>query len=119
MEPDAAPSKAPATDSQIKIDAWRNQAAPFPIATGRSLNIDLANLYLRAGAKGPRELHLALQYSQLETERVPLQARAWFYLGWAKQEAGRPVQEVREAWQRALKLEPNEMVRQRLDQLPP
>ncbi|MCP4250220.1 MAG: hypothetical protein GY778_24515 [bacterium] len=101
----------------VAIDRWRDGDAVYPQPHGRTLYIDLANAFLRKPNASLKKLDLALRYALLEADRVPNDARAWFYVGLAHQQSGHPVEQVRQAWRRSLELRPNPKLAERLNAL--
>jgi tetratricopeptide (TPR) repeat protein len=101
------------------IDAYRGQGQPWPTSHGRTLYSDLAHFHLSRADRRPHDVEQAIAYLQRELRDRPDDPRAWFYLGLAYQEAGAPVDQVRQAWQRSYALNPIPMVAERLSALPP
>ncbi len=101
------------------IDAYRGQGQPWPTSHGRTLYSDLAHFHLSRADRQPHDVEQAIAYLQRELRDRPDDPRAWFYLGLAYQEAGAPVDQVRQAWQRSYALNPIPMVAERLSALPP
>ncbi len=101
------------------IDAYRGQGRPWPGPHGRTLRVDLANFHLFCENRQPLDVERAIAYLRQELRHRPDDPRAWFYLGLGYQEAGAPVDWVRQAWQRSYALEPTPMVAERLSALPP
>lgn len=99
------------------IDAYRREKTPLPHAHGRTLYIDLANYFLKKADRTTHDLRRAERYARLETERVPGDARAWFYLGETLREMDAPIEQVRSAWERSYKLKPTPMLERRLQDL--
>ncbi len=99
------------------LDAYRLGKAALPGPTGRTLYIDLANYFLTKDSRTTSDLQRAEFYARLETERVPDDARAWFYLGETWRELGEPADRVRSAWQRSYELRPTPLLEQRLHDL--
>lgn len=120
MEPMASAADTEHARLLADIDRARADQAEYPPPHGRTLFVDLANRYLRKGElMTPRDTAMAVQYAELETHRVPDDARGWFYLGLAYQHAGRPASQVREAWQTCYHLKPDPRVADLLDKLSP
>ncbi len=101
------------------IDSWRKTDAPYPPANGRSLYIDLSNYYLLKADVTQEDIAKAVDYAELETRRVPDDARAWFYAGLAYQRQGRPADQIRRVWEKSYTLRANPGLKARLDALSP
>jgi len=99
------------------IDAYRLGLAPLPGPHGRTLYIDLANYFLTKDDRTADDLRRGEYYARLETERVPEDARAWFYLGEALRQSGGPTGRVRSVWERSYRLDPTPLLEQRLEDL--
>jgi hypothetical protein len=116
-EPMAGAPGGPVRALLEQIDQARSGRAPYPPPHGRTLYIDLAHYFLTKPDQTPRDVDRAVHYAELETRRAPHDARAWFYFGWALQQAGRPTDQVRRAWQRSYEIRPTPLVAERLAQL--
>jgi hypothetical protein len=99
------------------IDDWRSGEADLPQPHGRTLYIDLANYFLTKQPASAQDLDRAVHYAELETARVPNDARAWFYRGLAYQRQGRPVEQIRQAWERSYELRSDPRLEKRLQGL--
>ncbi len=106
------------TSLLFEIDAARSEMAAYPAAHGRTLHIDLANYFLTKPDSTPQDAQKATRYAQLATVYDRDAARAWVYLGLAYRKLGRPVEEIRDAWQRSYALRPDPRVAEWLAQLP-
>ncbi|MFH0983418.1 MAG: hypothetical protein V2A79_18015 [Planctomycetota bacterium] len=105
------------TTELAAVDAYRLGKASLPGPTGRTLYIDLANYFLKKDGRSVRDLQRAEYYARLETERIPDDARAWFYWGETQRELGAPAEKVRSAWERSYGLHPAPLVEQKLREL--
>ena len=99
------------------FDAYRSGKAALPGTLDRTLYIDLTNFFLQKDGRTASDLGRAEYYARLEVQRVPRDARAWFYLGEALRQRGVPVEQVRAAWQCSYDLKPAPLVKQRLAEL--
>jgi hypothetical protein len=117
FEPMAGPTQDQERGLLLAIDQWRSGRDQYPPPHGRTLYIDLANYFLRKDPASAHDLARALHYAELETDRAPNDARAWFYLGLARQRHGLPAEQVRQAWQRSYELGPDPRLAERLGAL--
>ncbi len=99
------------------IDAYRLEKARLPGYHNRTLYIDLANYFIHKDHRTIDDLRRAEHYARLETERVPCDARAWFYHGETLRRLGASPERVRAAWERSYELNPTSMLEQRLQDL--
>jgi hypothetical protein len=117
FEPMAGPASNQEGALLAAIDAARSRRGDYPQPHGRTLYIDLTNYFLTKSDVTPHDIDRAVHYAELETQRDPNDARAWSYLGLAYQRQGRPVAQVRDAWQRSYRLRPDPRMAERLAQL--
>jgi hypothetical protein len=117
FEPMAGPASNQEGALLAAIDAARSERGDYPQPHGRTLYIDLTNYFLTKSDLTPYDIDRAVHYAELETQRDPHDARAWSYLGLAYQRQGRPVAQVRDAWQRSYRLRPDPRMAERLAQL--
>jgi hypothetical protein len=99
------------------LDAYRSGKAALPRTLDRTLYIDLTNFFLQKDGRTASDLRRAEYYARLEVQRMPRDARAWFYLGEVLRQRGAPVEQVRAAWQCSYDLKPAPLVKQRLTEL--
>ena len=77
----------------------------------------MANYYLQKQDASRWDADRAAYYAEREVARDKQDARAWFYLGLAYQRQGRPVDQVRAAYERSYALRPEPIVAEALRKL--
>ena len=117
FEPMAEQRIKPAETLLEQIDRWRRGQGPYPPRYDKGLYVSLANYFLEKPDFTYRDLARAVHYAQLDTRRDPQDPRAWFYLGYAYEKQGRPLEQIRAAYQRSYDLRPEPIVAEALQRL--
>ncbi|UCG32458.1 MAG: hypothetical protein JSU68_12425 [Phycisphaerales bacterium] len=100
-----------------RVDAWRRGEANYPDRYDKSLLISLANYYLQKEGASGWDAARAVHFAEREVAGDEQDPRAWFYLGRAYQRQGRPVEQVRAAYERSYAIRPERIVAEALRNL--